>query len=203
MSFTQFWIILRARYKLVLLALVITVATVLTVSLLLPKTYQATTTLVLNYKGTDPLTGLALPGQMMAGFLATQVDIIDSKNVALKVVDALKLDQLAAAKRQFDEATQGQGEIRDWLAKRLLRGLDVTPARDSSVLDVTYKSTDPNSPPTSPTRLLRNTRHLLCSSKWRRYNRRQTFSTSRSKPCKTIWKPPKTDCPSISRKKAS
>jgi chain length determinant protein EpsF len=143
MSFTQFWIILRARYRLVLLTLVITVATVLLVSLLLPKTYQATNTLVLNYKGTDPLTGLALPEQMMTGYMATQVNIIASENVALKVVDALKLDQLPSSIKQFDEAKHGQGSIRDWLAKRLLRGLDVTPARDSSVLDITFKNTDP------------------------------------------------------------
>lgn len=143
MSFTQLWIILRARYKLVLLALVITVATVLTVSLLRPKTYQATNTLVLNYQGIDPLTGRALPGQMLSDYMATQVDIIKSKNAALKVVDALKLDQSPSAKKQFHAATQGKGDIRDWLARRLLGGLDVTPARDSSVLDITYNSTNP------------------------------------------------------------
>ena len=143
MSFNQFWIIVRARFRLVLGALLIMVALVLTISLLLPKTYQATNTLVLNYKGTDPLTGLAPPGQVRDNFMATQVSIVKSVNAAMKVVAALKLDQLANAKQQFNEATGGQGDIRNWLGKQLLNGLDVTPVRDSSVLDISYTSSDP------------------------------------------------------------
>lgn len=143
MSFTQFWIIVRARYKLVLGVLLVTVALVLIISLLLPKTYQATNTLVLNYRGTDPLTGQAPPGQVRDNYMATQVDIVKSENTAMKVVTALKLDQLPASKQQFYDATQGQGDIRNWLGKRLLPGLDVTPTRDSSVLKITYTSADP------------------------------------------------------------
>ena len=73
-----------------MLTLLITVALALGVSLVLPKTYKATSTLLLNYKGVDPLTGLAMPGQLLPGYMATQVDIIGSKNVALRVVDQLE-----------------------------------------------------------------------------------------------------------------
>jgi succinoglycan biosynthesis transport protein ExoP len=143
MSFNQFWMIVRARYKLVLGALLVTVALVLIISLLLPKTYQATNTLVLNYKGTDPLTGQAPPAQVIDNFMATQVNIVKSENAAMKVVTALKLDQQPTAKQQFSAATGGQGDIRNWLGKRLLRGLDVTPVRESSVLNISYTSTNP------------------------------------------------------------
>ncbi|GBL46841.1 tyrosine-protein kinase Wzc [Sulfuriferula multivorans] len=143
MSFNQFWIILRARYKLVLAALLITVLTVFAISLSLPKTYKATNTLVLNYKGTDPLTGQAPPAQVMDNYMATQVNIVESENAAMKVVAALKMDQQASEKQQFEAETGGKGDIRNWLAKRLLRGLDVTPVRDSSVLNIAYTSTDP------------------------------------------------------------
>ena len=143
MSFNQFWMIVRARYKLVLGALLVTVALVLIISLLLPKTYQATNTLVLNYKGTDPLTGQAPPAQVIDNFMATQVNIVKSENAAMKVVVALKLDQQPTARQQFSAATGGQGDIRNWLGKRLLRGLDVTPVRESSVLNISYTSTNP------------------------------------------------------------
>ena len=143
MSFNQFWIILRARYKLVLAVLVVTVASVFVISLLLPKTYKATNTLVLNYKGTDPLTGQAPPAQVMDNYMATQVNIVESENAAMKVVAALKMDQQPSAKQQFEAATGGKGDIRNWLAKRLLGGLEVTPVRSSSVLNITYTSTDP------------------------------------------------------------
>jgi uncharacterized protein involved in exopolysaccharide biosynthesis len=89
MNFTQLLLILKARSKIILIAFGLTVLTTLIVSLLLPKSYTATTSLVLNYKGMDPVTGLALPAQLMPGYMATQVDIITSRNVAIKVVDQL------------------------------------------------------------------------------------------------------------------
>jgi succinoglycan biosynthesis transport protein ExoP len=143
MNFSEFLIIVRARYKIILLTLILTVATALTLSLLQPNTYKATATLVLNFKGIDPVTGLTLPAQLMPGYMATQVDIIKSRNVALKVVDDLKLTQGAEVEQQFYQGTKGQGTIRDWLAGLLLRNLDVVPSRESSVLDISFQSADP------------------------------------------------------------
>ncbi|XLZ72526.1 chain length determinant protein EpsF [Massilia sp. SR12] len=143
MNFAQFLLILQARKKVVLLTLLVTVAATLLVSLLLPKTYEASSSLVMNYKGVDPLTGMALPGQLMPGYMATQVDIIGSKNVALRVVDQLKLAESPAVVQQFNESTGGKGAVRDWLAELLQKKLDVIPARESSVLNVSFKASDP------------------------------------------------------------
>jgi chain length determinant protein EpsF len=143
MNFTQFLLILRARYKIILGTLFVVVATTVTIALLLPKTYTATTALVLNYKGTDPVTGLTLPSQLMPGYMATQVDILNSMTVALKVVDDLKLTDSAVVKQQFADATGGHGDIRNWLADLLSKNLDVEPSTSSSVLSVNYKATDP------------------------------------------------------------
>ncbi|MGW8391222.1 chain length determinant protein EpsF [Pseudoduganella sp. HUAS MS19] len=143
MNFAQFLLILQARKKIVLLTLLVTVAATLVVSLLLPKTYEATSSLVMNYKGVDPLTGMALPGQLMPGYMATQIDIISSKNVALRVVDQLKLADSPAVIAQFNESTGGKGTVRDWLAELLQKKLDIVPAKESSVLNVTFKASDP------------------------------------------------------------
>ena len=96
MNLSQLRLILRAHKKLILITLLVTVLGTLSVSLLLPKTYKATSALLLNYKGVDPLTGLPMPGQLLPGFMATQIDIISSKNVALRVVDHLKLAESPA-----------------------------------------------------------------------------------------------------------
>lgn len=143
MNFSQFLLILKARYKIILLTLAVTVVSTLVVSLLLPKTYKATTNLVLNYKGVDPLTGMMMPGALMPGYMATQIDIISSKNVALRVVDALRLADNPAVVQQFNEATEGRGTVRDWLAESLQRRLEVVPSRDSSVIEVNFKGSDP------------------------------------------------------------
>jgi succinoglycan biosynthesis transport protein ExoP len=143
MNFTQFLLILRARYKLIFSTLLLTVATTTILSIVLPKTYEATTSLVLNYKGVDPVTGLTLPAQLMPGYMATQVDIINSPRIALKVVDDLKLAYGAPVQEQFMDDTGGEGTIRDWLAGLLLKKLDVAPSRESSVLNITFKGADP------------------------------------------------------------
>jgi chain length determinant protein EpsF len=143
MNFTQFFLILRARKKIIFLTLFITVLAAVVISLLLPKTYKATSSVVLNYKGVDPVTGLAMPGQLMPGYMATQIDIISSKNVALRVVDQLKLAASPAVVEQFNQATGGRGSVRDWLADLLLKKLDILPARESSVVEISFKGADP------------------------------------------------------------
>ncbi|TFW16404.1 chain length determinant protein EpsF [Duganella callida] len=143
MNFAQFLLILRARKRVILLTLAITVLTTVVVSLLLPKTYKATASVLLNYKGVDPLTGLAMPGQLMPGYMATQIDIITSKNVALRVVDALHLAQNPAVIAQFNESSDGKGTVRDWLADLLLKKLDIAPSRESSVVEISFKGSDP------------------------------------------------------------
>src|SRR5471032_2978653 len=143
MSFSQFLLILRARRWILIVTIAVTVSVTLVVSLLLPKTYKSTASLLLNYKGVDPVTGLTMPGQLLPGYMATQIDIITSKNVALRVVDRLHLANNPAIVAQFQEDTDGQGTVRDWLADLLLAKLDIVPARESSVVDVSFKGSDP------------------------------------------------------------
>ena len=143
MNFSQFLLVLRARQRIVFITLLLTVATTLIVSLVLPKTYKATSSLVLNYKGVDPLTGLTMPGQLLPGYMATQIDIISSQNVALRVVDQLHLADSPAVVAQFREAANGRGTIRDWLAALLLKKLEIVPSRESSVVDISFQGSDP------------------------------------------------------------
>lgn len=143
MNLLQFLLILKARYRIILATFAVTVAAAVLVVLLLPKSYTATTTLLLNYKGMDPVTGMVLPAQLMPGYMATQSDIIRSRNVALKVVDQLHLADSPAAQAQFRKGTNGQGEIRNWLAEMLLGKLAVRPSKESSVIEIAFTSPDP------------------------------------------------------------
>lgn len=143
MSFSQLLIILRARYKLILLTLLITVTITLVVSLLLPKTYRTATTVLLNYKGTDPVSGQVLPTQLASGYMATQVDLITSRTVALKVADNLGLANNPATLQRFKQANYGNGAIREYLADSLSKMVEVTPTRESSMLEIVGRGSDP------------------------------------------------------------
>ncbi len=143
MNLTQALLILRARWLIVVLAPLLAVAAAVGVTLMMPKTYQATTSLVLNYKGSDPVTGQAMASQLMPGYMATQIEIVGSMSVALKVVDALKMAEGEKIQKSFLAATGGQGELRDWLASGLLGRLKVTPAQESSVLQISFIANEP------------------------------------------------------------
>ncbi|HAV37902.1 MAG TPA: chain length determinant protein EpsF [Massilia sp.] len=144
MNLHQFFLLLRARRKLILSTLLATILLALGWSLVQSKTYTATTSVLLNYKGVDPLTGLTMPGQLLPGYMATQIDIISSKNVALRVVDRLRLATNPTVIAQFQDATEGRGSVRDWLADLLLRKLDIKPSRESSVVEISFKGADPS-----------------------------------------------------------
>ena len=142
MTLSQILLALRARHRVILLLLALTVCTAFVVSLVMPKTYKATTSLVLNSKGIDPVTGTNVPTQLMPGYMPTQVDIVNSKAVALQVVHDLKLADNPAAKEKFNRIDHGDMTIQDWLADGLRGNLKVEPARESSVLNINFSGDD-------------------------------------------------------------
>ncbi|MEQ6341602.1 MAG: chain length determinant protein EpsF [Gammaproteobacteria bacterium] len=144
MSFQQFLQILRARYRLILFTLLITVGATAAVTYYLPNQYTASAVLVVDFK--EPVTdgmSSSLPLQLSPSYMATQLDILRSRKVALKVIDTLKLVDAPVVRDQFLEATEGKGSIRDWLADALLKKLEVEPSRESRLMTVNYESTDP------------------------------------------------------------
>lgn len=67
MTFQQFLLILRARYKIALLVLLLTVITTLSVSLLLPKQFTTGAAVVIDVKAPDMVSGMILQGMMAPG----------------------------------------------------------------------------------------------------------------------------------------
>ncbi len=145
MNFSQFINILKARIKIIILIAVLTMATAIVVSLLLPKNYLATTKVLLNYKGVDPVTGAAIPAQLMPGFLGTQADIIQSKSVGIDVVKKLKLADIPSIREDYERSIKDDNlDINQWLADKLIGNLSVTPSRESSVILIGYKGIEPS-----------------------------------------------------------
>ena len=144
MTLQQFLLILRARYRVALLALLVTVATTLAVSFWLPKQYTASAAVVVDSKTHDLVSGLLMQGMMAPGYMATQVDIINSDRVANAVVKLLKMDESAAIRLQWQTDTKGKGQLIEWLSALLQKNLDVKPSRESTVININYTAADPD-----------------------------------------------------------
>lgn len=143
MSIHQFFLILRARYRVALLVLALALGLALSVSLALPNQYTSQTAVLVDLRTPDPVIGASLPGVVAPSYMATQVDIIGGERVAQRVVSMLKLDEDPALLEAWQEATQGRGSKTVWLADALQKRLDVRPARESNVINISFKGSDP------------------------------------------------------------
>jgi polysaccharide biosynthesis transport protein len=144
MNFLQFLLILKARIKVFFFSFFIFLTLGILYVVFMPPTYKSTATLILNYKGVDPVTGLTLPAQLMPGYMATQVNILSSHRIATAVVDKLALTTNPLIIEKYNEEKNNGYSIRDWTARLISKGLEVVPSRDSSIIDISYFSPNPD-----------------------------------------------------------
>jgi chain length determinant protein EpsF len=149
MSFNQFLVILRARWLTAAGIFVAVVVLIAFASVIWPKQYTATASIVIDSK-TDPVAqanGNGGGGELPATYVNTQADIISSERVAQRVVKTLKLDQQPEARKLW--AKGPNDDISVTVAKLLLdKKLQVAPAHDSpthasNVIDISVKWSDP------------------------------------------------------------
>jgi polysaccharide biosynthesis transport protein len=143
MTLSQFFYILRARWLSALFVLLLTVGGAFAVSLLLPKKYTASASVMLDVRSPDPIGGMVLAGMMSPAYMATQVDLISSDRVARRAMKTLKMADVPGSRDQWREATEGRGDFEAWLAEALIRNLEVKPSRESNVISIGYSSVDP------------------------------------------------------------
>lgn len=145
MTYNQFIEILKARWRTIAIWIGAFLALAIAINLFLPKKYTATASVLINLNSMDPVEGFAPPMNMAMGtsYMSTQIDIINSEQVARRVVRLLKLDQNTALHDQWQDDTEGRGNFEAWAAKTIQRKLEVRPSKDSNVVNVNYSSADP------------------------------------------------------------
>lgn len=144
MNLRLFLAIVRTRVLLVLFTLLVTVATGAVLTSLQPRRYEASAFLVVNFDSQNPVQSTGVPAQLSVSYLATQLDIIRSRKVAIKAVELLQLESNPDARAAYAESGNDTIPLRDWLAEDVMSGLTVEPMPDSRVVSVRYEAFDPN-----------------------------------------------------------
>jgi polysaccharide biosynthesis transport protein len=142
MKFTQLLSILRARWIIPVSVIALLVLLAILAGQLLPKKYTASASVLVDTRAPDPINGTT--PQLSSAYITTQMDIIKSERVALKMVRALRLTENADLRARWLNATAGLGSYESWVVDILSSELDIRPARDSNVIQVEYTATDPN-----------------------------------------------------------
>lgn len=131
LSLIQILSILRAyRGSIILIVIMVMAATFLLLKFL-PKTYTANATLMVNYEVNDPTNGKELPIGLLAGYISTQIELMQNPEVLLTVVDRLQLTQ---HKDYITGYQPGRGTLREWAAKQMAKNLVIYQGQYSSQL---------------------------------------------------------------------
>jgi succinoglycan biosynthesis transport protein ExoP len=99
---------------------------------MLPKTYTATATLMVNYEGSnDPLAGAQAPIVPVYNYMSTEVQLMQSAEVLLPVIERLKLTE----NKGYAAGYKGDGySLADWVKEKLVKDLDIEAGRAGSQL---------------------------------------------------------------------
>ncbi|HSN19310.1 MAG TPA: chain length determinant protein EpsF [Usitatibacter sp.] len=141
MNVQQFLLALRGRLWVFLTLFAGTVAAAVVVTLLMPRTYTSTVSMLVENRDQQSLSTSTEPLRAQVGYMQTQVDVIQSQRVARKVVEDLKLADDPGVRQAF-EKSGGHGSVEDWLAGALLSSLHVDTSQ-SSVIQIMYSANDP------------------------------------------------------------
>jgi len=141
MRFDLLFGILRSRFWLIVSVLAITTLTAVAGSLLMSKRYSASTTIHVDVDTVDTVSGNAVYSrETVRNNLATQLEIIKSDQVVGRVIKALGLDRDPDMQIEWMDATEGKGEISEWLARTLLKNMDAVASLDGTTITITIES---------------------------------------------------------------
>jgi len=139
MTFSQFLNVLNNRKFSIAFIFMLTIALSYGVSQILPKKYKATASVILNLKGVDLVT--AGSGRLPTN---THVGILQSRRVALKVVENLKLASEQRYITQFLKTNRQRNlDISNFIADLLIKDLRIGAGRKLGVITIGYVGGNP------------------------------------------------------------
>jgi chain length determinant protein EpsF len=143
MRLQQYYWILRARWKTAARTFAAVLATVVILSLVIPKHYKAEASVVADLKNAGPLDDNAWPSALVERYSGTQVDIIQSDRVARDVVDRLHLSKMPEIVAEWRASRYYEPDnFVPWAARWLQKHLAVQSSRESNVISIRFSSTD-------------------------------------------------------------
>jgi chain length determinant protein EpsF len=142
MDLNQYILALKARRKAFIAVFAMTVIAAILVALVIPKRYDATTTILIDARDEQTMAPAAMSPRERAGYIFTQMELITSGRVAAKVVRDLKLTQQPGMREDWEKDTGGVGSLEEWIAGGLLEKVKVDSGA-SNIITVKYSDRDP------------------------------------------------------------
>jgi len=141
MNLAHFLAVLRARWIIALVVFVAVAVAAVAHIVLATRIYTATASLLVDAKP-DPVSTL-LGGNSSPAIINTQIELIRSDRVALRVIQNLKLEDAADLRAAWSSGGRSGGTMLEWLTAFIENGLEVAvPTPGSDVINIGYRSSD-------------------------------------------------------------
>jgi uncharacterized protein involved in exopolysaccharide biosynthesis len=101
---------------------------------LLPKTYGATATLMVNYEVSNPLGGTQAPEKGIYNYMSTEVQLMESPEVLLPLIERLKLTEDKYYTAGYRGLPGDKNSLEEYVKEVLIKDLEIESGRAGSQL---------------------------------------------------------------------
>src|SRR6267142_428102 len=143
MTLYQIVLAMKARWRAVMLVITVVLAIGAALTVLMPKQYTASGSVVLDVKSNDPVANAVMPALAIASYMATQADVIKSERVIVRALRDLRLDRDPELQAKWKKETDGRGDMMSWYSEQVLKRFEVLPSRESNVITIEYRALSP------------------------------------------------------------
>lgn len=143
MSIQQFFRIIWARRTILWITLGASLLAAAVTLLLVPKSYEATSRVVMEVLKPDPVTGEIIQGGGQRAYISTQMELVKDYRVAGRVADQLGWTGSTDLAQQYADSGS-EMSFQRWLAQFIIDRLDVRLIVGSNIMEIAYDGNDPD-----------------------------------------------------------
>jgi succinoglycan biosynthesis transport protein ExoP len=141
LTLRQIYMVLRAHWRLSFVLFACIVALAVVVIKKMPRTYTATSTLILDYQSSDPMGGREFPAGMIGSYIATQIEVLQSSDILDPVIERLNLTKDPEFSAGY---APKNGSLAAWARESVRSKLNISSgAYGSQLIHITVNSKSP------------------------------------------------------------
>ena len=160
LSPSQLWRILWARRWWIAATTALFILFAVAVALLVPKEYVGSAALVVDIPTEDPSGQDNVPSMLADNYLATQIDLLKSQRVLLRVVEQRGLTEDRKARATFAASAPAGASFKRWVAEELGKHLIIASGTTSRLLQVQFDDPSPQRAAAIANAVVRAYRHV-------------------------------------------
>jgi polysaccharide biosynthesis transport protein len=143
MTINQILLIFKAHFRIILTTLLMVLLGAIVTAVVLPKSYKANATLIVDVRSPDSVFGNSGLPLTSPAYMNTQAEIATSRRVVEQAVNNLKLSENEQLKENWEDRRDPKPEFNEWLIEYVQGSVKVSPGKESNTLQVIASSDSP------------------------------------------------------------